>query len=138
MAATTSGSVKAYVEGLGLGLPVFRDNAPAGQPLPFVTVTEAVTLTGNQDGDQGHPAAHLTVREDVQVSLWQTYRDTTGKVAETYGLPDTLMTALRRAQLTPVGTRRVYGVTRVSRVRLLEEDANVVHDAITLTVHRDD
>lgn len=138
MAATTSGAVKAYVEGLGLGLPVYRDQAPQDAPLPFVTVTEDVTTTLNRDGDLAG-GGQQTVRELVQVSLWQTWRDSAGRVAETYGLGPSLAARLRGAQLAPIGTpaRRVYGVTDVSLQRLLEEDANVVQHAITITIHRE-
>lgn len=137
MAASTSGALKAYVEGLGLGLAVYRDQAPKDAPLPFVTVIEDLTTTLNADGDLGDHGAQQTVRELVQVSLWQTWRDSAGRVAETYGLGPTLAARLRGAQLVPVGSRRTYGVSAVSYQRLLEEEANVVHHAITVTVHRE-
>lgn len=136
MAATSAGAVKAWVEGLGLGLSVFRDDAPQPTALPYVTVMENLTTTYNADGDLGG-SGQQTVRELLQVDLWQTWRDSTGKVAEQYGLANTLAAKLRGAQLVNVGTRRVYGVAGVSMQRLLEEDANVVHHAITITIHRE-
>jgi hypothetical protein len=137
IAATTSGALKAYVEGLGLGLQVFRDSAPQNTPLPYVTVTENLTTTLNRDGDQADQAAQLTARELAQVSLWEQWRGADGKVLEAYGVGPTLARRLRGARLGPIGSRIAYGVTDVSLQRLLEEDANVVQTVITITVHRE-
>lgn len=137
MSATVAGAVKAHVESLGLAVPVFRDAAPNAQPMPYVTVTEALAMTPNLDGDTGDPDAPSTVRELVQLDLWQLWRDGAGRVAEDYALPHALLRGLRAARLQSVAGRRVYGVTGVSVIRLLEQSANVVHHAYTLTVHRE-
>ena len=146
MAATTSGALKAYIEGLGLGLTVYRDAAPrrddpSGRhvPLggyPLVTIREAIAVTWDQVGDLGDAAADQTVRELAQVDLWQSWRDGTGKAAESYTLPSALARKLRGAKLVPIGTASVYMVGVSSMVRLLEEANNVVHHAITCTVYR--
>lgn len=148
ISATTAGALKAYVEGLGLGLTCFRDAAPStldtdGQrvpsvPYPYVTIREALFMAPNLDGDQSDPAAALTVREDVALDLWQRWRTGLGKVSEDYTLADPLLKALRNARVMPLigAVGHVYGLGRVSVVRLLEPDRNVVHHAYTCTVHR--
>lgn len=147
MAATTSGALKAYIEGLGLGLSVYRDAAPGKDspekerlpavPFPFVTVRESISTVLNMDGDLSDAAATVSARELVQVDLWQRWRDLASlKPLESYTLPGALVKRLRGARLVPVGTAVVYGVAGVSFVRLLEEERNVVHHAITCTVHR--
>lgn len=147
MAATTAGALKAYIEGLGLGLVAYRDAAPSrpdpsgrripSAAFPFVTVREAIALALNADGDLSDPAATVSGRELVQVDLWQSWRDAGGKATvESATLPAALAKRLRGARLVPVGTSVVYGITGVSVARLLEEESNVVHHAITCTVHR--
>lgn len=146
MAATTAGALKAYIESLGLGLSSYRDAAPSADdpngrripavPYPFTTVREGIAITPNRDGDLGDPAAFLTVRELLQVDLWQMWRDAAGKPAESYTLPGVLMQRLRGARLLPVGSSVVYGVTVTSSIRLLEEQSNIVHHAISCVAHR--
>lgn len=152
MAATVAGALKAYLEGAGLGLTVYRDGAP-GQPrtptpadpdarrpavpLPYITVSEGLAVIVNLDGDTQDTAGELTVREDVQVDLWQSWRNAQGKPVEAHALAPALLRALVKAQLGTYGTpaRRIYGVSNVFAVRLLEPADNIVHHAITCTVH---
>lgn len=134
MAATTSGAIKAYLEAQGLGVAVYRDAAPADTALPHITVREGLIVVPDLDGAYDTGVSH-TVIEDVQVDLWQTWRDGNGRPAEDYALPGALTRALRAAGLTAAPTR-VYGVTVLSAVRLLEDDENVVHHAVTVRVRR--
>jgi hypothetical protein len=136
MAATTAAAVKAYLEGLGLGVPVFRDEAPAKQSLPYITVREDVANVPDLDGDQGDPDAEHTTAETVQVDLWQTWRNPqTAAVVESYTLPKQIQRALRGAHLD-VSPTHTYGVVLTSTVRLLERASNVVHHASTAVVRR--
>lgn len=129
MAATTAGAIKARLESLSLGLPVFRDRAPDGHALPYITVSEAISVVpdGQHDDD--------TVVELAQVDLWQPWKNTAGAVVESYSLPGAVLTGLRGASL-PAAPTHVYGVGVDSSVRLLEADRNVVHQALTVRIRR--
>lgn len=136
MAATTAGAVKALLEAQGLGISVHRDQAPDNQTLPYVSVTESVSLTPDQGGDLGDTRATRYVTELVQVDLWQHWRDpSSGAMSESYTLPSAIVAALQGASL-PTAPTRVYGVTVDSVVRLLERDTNLTHHAITVRVRR--
>jgi hypothetical protein len=146
VAATIAGALKARIEGLGLGLVAYRDGAPSAPdpatglpvptvPLPYVTIREAIAATPDLDGPYDDGVPH-TIREVVQVDLWQRWRDPNSrKTAEQYGLADALVRGLRGAPL-PDAPTRVYGCAVAGRTRLLEPQENVVHDAITLTIRR--
>lgn len=138
MAATTGGALKAYLEGLGLGVPWFRDRPPVGQAHPFGTITEEVSLVVDRRADAG--------AELVQVDLWQNARwpagtirngvDVSGKVAEDSALVRRLQAGLRAAPLDAAPTL-TYQATLEGSVRLTEPDNNVVHHALTVRVHRE-
>lgn len=72
MALTTATAVKKLIEGLGLGVPVYNDLAPVGNPpaRPYVSIQEA---KGGVPGplEDGGPGA---VREHIQIDLWQDWR----------------------------------------------------------------
>lgn len=136
MAASTAGALKAYLEGLGLGVSVFRDEAPAGQKLPYITVREEIANVPDRDGDYGDATVEHTTAETVQIDVWQTWRNpTTGAVVESYTLPKQVQRALRDARLDATPTR-TYGVVLTGTVRLLERADNVVHHASTAVVRR--
>lgn len=138
MSATTGGAIKAYLEGQGLGVPVFRDRARKDTPYPYVTVAEELSLTVVQRADA---AAEL-----VQVDLWQLARhpagtvvggvDVSGRLAEDSALVRRLQKALRRAALMTAPTLTYRAVLEGS-VRLPEPDNNLVHHALTVRVHRE-
>lgn len=134
MAATTSGAVKAVLEASGLGVAAYRNAAPDGTAMPYVTVQDEVALTPYPDGAYDRDVQH-NVREVVQVDVWQTWRSPTGKVLEDYALAGAVRRALHGAALPPA-PEPIYGCRVTSSVRLLEPDVNVVHHAITLTVDR--
>jgi hypothetical protein len=144
MAATTSGAIKAYLEGLeglGFGVPVFRDGARPGPALPYIVVTEGVSMgtapAGN--GDYGDPDARLQVIELVTVDLVQQARIRTGagttRSAERYGLAEALAHALNVATL-PAHPARVTAV-RVQDVDRIPIADNEVRHAIHIAVHRE-
>lgn len=134
MAATTGGAIKALIEAAGLGIAVYRDSAPTGAVLPYVTVFEAISMAPDQafnafDDPEGH------VTEEVQVDIWQQSRnpDTLAKT-ESYTLPDAVCLALTGAVLTTLAT---YGghVRMTGRTRLVEDDGTI-HDVVTVEVAR--
>lgn len=133
MSASTSGALKALIEGAGLSLSAFRDRPVDEQPLPYVTIHEEIVLVpdaGANDDPDG------TGKETAQVDLWQQWRDPKARtLTESYTLPRALHAALKGAQL-PTAPDRVYDVKVRSRLRLLERDENVVHHAYTLEIVR--
>lgn len=135
MSASTSGAIKALLEGAGLGVAIFRDRAPEGAQRPYVTVSEALFVTPEPAFSQfDDPEGH--VNERVQVGIWQDARsNATRGVTEDYSLPDAVMLALKAAGL-PSAPTQVSGVRVASRARLYEAKSNVVHDAVTVNVHR--
>lgn len=130
MAATTAGGLKAKLEGLSLGVAVFRDKAPDGQALPYITITEAVSIV--PDGPQFDDS---TVVELAQIDVWQPWKNASGVVAESYSLPGQVLAAVSGASL-PAAPTHVYGVTVDSAVRLLEAEVNIVHHALTVRIRR--
>lgn len=135
MAASTAGAVKALIEAAGLGLSAYRDAAPEGAALPYATIHEAITLGPEPAFSQFDDPQHH-VAEQVQVSLWQQSRDpATRAKTESYTLPDAVCNALAGALLT--GIPNYGGHVRVlGRTRLLEDEGNTIHDAITIEVRR--
>lgn len=139
MSGTTSGAVKATIEGLGLGLPVFRDGAPDSQDPPFVTVQEGIGIDPRQTGDTGDTTADMAVAELVQVDLYLPARVRTGATitrnAESTTAPDRLHRGLHGVTLPTVGGARVYGCFVQSRLRWPTAD-NVSRHTLTLRVER--
>lgn len=141
MAATTSGAIKAYLESLALGVPVFRDGPRPGQDYPYIVVTEAVSIgpDGTANGDFGDPAAEVNIIEIVTVDLVQRGRAKTGasttKNVERYGLAEAIAHRLHGCSL-PAHPAKVHGVkaTDIDRIPLAD---NVVRHSITVTLHRE-
>lgn len=147
MSATTAGAMKAHLERAGLGLAWFRDRAPQDQALPFGVIQEGISRTSDRDGDHTDPAARHGVREQVQVAVYDLWRDGTGKAAERYDLPDALHRALHGAVLTDLPSGRPGFVRVDGYVRIPQVDgpgsagdpanrANIVQHALTCTVAR--
>lgn len=139
MAASTSGALKALIEGAGLGIAAYRDEAPDATALPYVTIFERIALVPNGiDGRYDRDSGPHTGNETVQVSLWEQWRDpTTRALSESYTLSDALVRLLDGAAL-PVAPRHVWGVKFLSSRRLPPElDANLVQTAMTIEVVRD-
>lgn len=129
MASTTAGGLKTYIEGLGLGIVAYRDKAADNAIYPHVVIHEAIVVIPDADGDDGDTSSSHTLGETVQVSLWQR------RGSEVFTLPDALVRALRGARL-PAAPTRVYGCRVISRTRVPDVDATLIHDALTLTVRR--
>ncbi|MFJ6143118.1 hypothetical protein ACIQH7_05935 [Streptomyces anulatus] len=139
MAATTSGAIKARLEGLQFGVPVFRDGPREGQACPFIVVTEALGIsmdTGN--GDFGDPAAELTIVEKAAVDLVETARTKatagTARATERYGLAEAIAHALHGHPL-PAHPAKVTAV-RVTDIDRFPIADNRVRASITLAIHR--
>lgn len=140
MAASTAGAIKAYLEGLSFGVPVFRDGARPGQAPPYIVVQEAMPITADPRGagDFGDPDAELTVTEIVNVDLIQKARDKTaaGRTVNTerYGLAEAIAHALHGCRLD-AHPAPVHGVIVQSTDRIPIAD-NLVRHSTTVTIRR--
>lgn len=132
MAATTSGALKAHLEVQGLGISVYRDAAPDGTAKPFITVSESLSTVPDLSGDFGSTNP-VTVTELAQVDVWQNRRS--GLTGESYSLVRDVERALHGANLTAAPTK-VYGTRVIGSVRLTEPENDVVHQAVTVEIHR--
>lgn len=141
MAATTAGAIKAYLEGLSFGVPVFRDGPRPGQALPYIVVTEAVStgLDGSGNGDYGDPDATLNIIELATVDLVQQARVKTAggatRSVERYGLAEAIAHALNHTTL-PAHPARVTAVRVVDVDRIPIVDNEVRH-SIHIAIHRE-
>lgn len=133
MAASSAGAVKAKIEGGGLSLSAFRDEAPEGQSYPYATIREAISVVGEFNPLSDNPPH---VSELVQVDLWQQWRHpTTRAVTESYTLAPALFALLHGTRL-PAAPKFTYQVSVESMVRMLERNDNLVHHALTLRIRR--
>ncbi|RMB85622.1 hypothetical protein [Streptomyces shenzhenensis] len=141
MAASTSGAIKARLEALQFGVPVFRDGPREGQAEPFIVVQEGMPagLDTTANGDFGDPAAEINIIETVTVDLVQRARVKTGarttKVTERYGLAEAIAHALHGCQL-PAHPAKVTAV-RVDDIDRIPIADNRVRHSITVHVHRE-
>ncbi len=149
MAATTSGALKQLIEGAGLSLDVYQDRAPQTDPPvkpPYVTITEEIALVPDrlEDGGPAQTVGAGSEAETAQVDLWQQWKNPAtsgtgaGQITEDRLLPKKLRRVLHGADLGAIGTpaQRVYACLVRNSVRLLEQDENLVHHALTLEIRR--
>lgn len=141
MAATTAGAIKAYLESLSFGVPVFRDGPRPGQGLPYIVVTEAVStgVDGTGNGDYGDPAATLQITEIATVDLVQQARIKTAagttRSAERYGLAEAIAHALNHTTLPAhPATVTACRVQDIDRIPIAD---NTVRHAIHITIRRE-
>lgn len=139
MAATTSGAIKARLESLQFGVPVFRDGPREGQACPFIVVTEALSVgMDTANGDFGDPDAELTIIEKAAVDLVETARTKatagTARATERYGLAEAIAHALHGHAL-PAHPAKVTAVRVVDLDRFPIKD-NRVRTSITVEIHR--
>lgn len=140
-AATSSGALKALLEGGGLRISVYRDAMPEEHAMPNVTIDENVATSQERHGDTGDPNGHHGESEQVFVHLWELWRGPHGKPAERYDLIRDLKRLLRTARPFVYGPDdapvRVYGLRIDGHVRIVEDEENVVHHTVTVTLRRD-
>ncbi|MGW1433126.1 hypothetical protein ACWD6K_31460 [Streptomyces sp. NPDC002431] len=140
MAATTSGAIKARLESLSFGVPVFRDGPRPGQAPPFIVVTEALATTmDTANGDFGDPDAPITIVEKIAVDLIETARTKaaagTARAVERYGLAEAIARALHGHGL-PAHPAKVTAV-RVTDIDRYPISDNRVRTSITVQLHRE-
>ena len=141
MSMTSSGALKALIEGGGLRVSAYRDALPKLAEMPCITIDEDVATSQERHGDTGDPSGHHGESEQLFVHLWQLWRTADGKPAERYSLTRDLKALLRTARPFAYGPDdapvRVYGLRIDGHARIVEEEANVVHSTITVTMRRD-
>jgi hypothetical protein len=152
MAATTAGALKAWLEAGSLGISFFRDRAPKDQALPFGVIQEAISIVPIPMGDHSDQTADRQVTEQAQVSIYEVWRDATGKPAERYDLPSLVYRRLEGALLVDgphhgrvkvIGARRQPDVegpnanTGTIAVDSGTDGANVVANHFTVAIRRD-
>lgn len=140
MAATTSGAIKTYVEGLGLSLPVFRDGPRPEQAPPFAVVTEgqSIGFAANGNGDYGDPTAVPQITEIATLDIVQRARvksgEATARNVERYGLVEAVAWHLNACTL-PAHPARVTAV-RVQGIDRLPIADNIARSTIQLAITR--
>ncbi|MFH9826726.1 hypothetical protein ACH4NG_26255 [Streptomyces bobili] len=140
MAASTSGAIKARLESLQFGVPVFRDGPREGQAEPYIVVQEGMPAGLDRAGlgDFGDPDAEITIVETVVVDLVQRARVKTGaattRVTERYGLAEAIGHALHGHPL-PAHPAKVTAV-RIQDIDRIPIADNKVRHSITVNVHR--
>jgi hypothetical protein len=138
MAASLAGAVKAYLETLGLGVPVFRDFAPRSkqdgspQRLPFIVVQDGLGDVPRRTGDN----KSKRTTELVQIDVYEFLNDPdTGDRAESYTLAKEVLRNLTQTRL-PSAPERVWRLGEFGRTRTLDAENNGVRNVITLSVIR--
>jgi hypothetical protein len=133
--ATLAGSIKTAIETAGLGVQVFRTMAPPGAHLPFCVVQEGIAWATWVQGDTD-ALDETTVREQVQVDIYQGLRGPDGQRTEDPNLEDRICFVLGKTRL-PTWVHHVFGVTVIARSRVVDEgDSNVKRTIVTLQVDR--
>lgn len=141
MAATTSAAIKARLESLAFGVPVFRDGPREGQAPPYIVVQEGMPAgwDGPANGDFGDPDAEINIIETVTVDLIQLARvkasATTTKSAERYGLAEAIAHSLHGCQL-PAHPAPVHAV-RVQDIDRIPISDNRVRHSLTVQIRRE-
>lgn len=135
MSATSANALKALIEGLGLSLTAYRDEAKQGAAKPYVTITEEISFVPDsiEDGQA------TTGVETVTVDLWQQWKNSNGAgtISEDYTLAPNLRKGLHGKRLALIGTAITYVVLVRNSIRLLDPESNVVHHVLTLDIHRE-
>jgi hypothetical protein len=105
------------------GARVWADRAPAGATLPYLTVTDAITVNPAISGDG---SSWTMWSRQMQVSVW-----------ERASAEDPAVLRKAVALLAGVDLRVDGFATRIrvdSVTRILEEDTNIVQHALTLSL----
>jgi hypothetical protein len=132
----TATAVKAALEALGLGMPVYTDRPAPGRQPPHVVVVElSAGALPEGHGDFGSQTADEAVAELVQVDVTQRVKDPAGRMAEDPTVPDRIAAAMRGARLT-TAPWHVYGVQLDSFGPRREITPGTAQTTITLRIRR--
>ena len=132
---TLAGAIKSVIESLGLGVSAYRDMAPPKAVLPFCVITEGVAWNVVPMGDTD-ASSELTIREQVQVDIYQELRAADGTRTENPDLEDLVCFALQQTKL-PTWVSIVYGVMILTRSTQTDQArTNLRRTIVTLQVDR--
>jgi hypothetical protein len=137
VSATYAAAIKSYLEGLALGVPFFRDRAPlyksdgTAQSLPYVVVTDGLSITPERTGDGKYKRA----RELVQVDVYEEIVKSDGTRGESFTLAEDVHTGLLGAQL-PAAPKQVWRVEGLGHVRFRDDSTNEIRTSISVTLRR--
>ena len=133
--ATLAGAIKFVIESAGLGVSAFRDMAPPKASMPFCVITEGVAWNTVPMGDTD-ASDELTIREQVQVDIYQALRAADGTRTENPDLEDLVCWHLAQSKL-PTWVNPVYGVSSLTRsTQTGQARSNVRRTIVTLQVDR--
>jgi hypothetical protein len=135
MSASSSGAVKALIEAAGLGVAVYRDRQPENEQLPYIVVHEAISIIPEPAFNQGDdPERHIS--EQVQIDLWERWKNEDGSLAESYTLGEEIAHVLQGGIFADPPAQ----VTRVQLIqgpnRFLEVEEGLVHKVYTVLLRR--
>lgn len=106
----------------------FRDRAPDSEPLPYGTVVPDISRVPTIRGD----GRTLRWRRLVQVDLWQQRPSPQSGEVEDLTLVEYVVSALDGVRIPSLSATRLYVQ---SATRLLEEELELVHHALTVSTH---
>jgi hypothetical protein len=137
MSASVSGALKALIESAGLSLTADRDQrSKTNTAVNWVTISEGISTVPASINTPYDPLGPKVVSELAQVDLWQKWRDSDNNVVESPALARSLIRTLDGARL-PTSPTRTWGVTVRSFHRMPpEQEANLIHTAITVQLIR--
>lgn len=134
MSVRTATAVKAHLEALGTGVPVFVDAPPPGQQPPYLSVSDLLDLDPLGHGDNGDPDRDEAVAELAQVTLTVRSRDATRALTDLPEVVDQIVNGLDTATLTSA-PHHVHGVDVIAVNRLIDP-TGLTETVITLRVNR--
>lgn len=132
--ATLGGSIKYVIESAGLGVQVFRGIVPPKAHLPYCVVTEGITWNTWSQGDTD-ALDETTVREQVQLDIYQALRSADGERTEDPDLEDQICYLVSKSRL-PTWVHHVYGIHILIRSHGVESDTNIKRTIVTFEVDR--
>ncbi len=133
--------MKAFVEQAGLNLTCVRDRAE-GKTYPYVAIREGVSKVPSTASTPFEMGGKRSIREMVQLDLYQQWKKPDGTMAEVYGLGDALADVLDGSVLLQSGSgappTHVYGVKVIQGpMRFPDLEPNIIRDTITIEIDRD-
>jgi hypothetical protein len=133
--ATLAGAIKYVIESAGLGVSAYRDLAPPKASMPFCVITEGVAWNVLPHGDTD-ASDELSIRELVQVDIYQGLRSADGTRIENPDLEDLVCFTLQQSKL-PTWVNLVYGVQVLTRSTQTDQaQSNVRRTIVTLQIDR--
>src|ERR1700694_3479502 len=136
---TLGGALKTFLEAQGLGLAVYTDRPPPRGHVshPYCIVTGDINLVLDKLED----SAASTGAEEVQLDLYQQWRNANDQVLESPTLADAITDSLEGSRIgatygAGATAKIIYAVLQRARRRLLNENERIVRHIYQLDVVR--